>query len=471
MTPRTRHHSTGSSGSTHTDTGGSTTDTSTRRPDGGSGGGTGKVDVNPDHLDSMASRLSNTGGRVDAVGTTLSGINVGSQSMGIVGGSFTGAAQTHVQTAREHVTRTREAVQNAQNGTKGTADSYRQRDADNASSLSSIDPSTDPPKPKGASGGSTTAPSNFTTPSGTSTPPSTGGGGSSTPTGGSTPPGSGGGHNGGGPGGPGGPPPPNPPSGPPPNSRGNTATPDELAPQYPRDRYDTATTSVDDQVKQIAQDKGYDADQHLPLTQTPTDRLSHDQRVEVADVRNEIRPQSGEIMTKVVKPDMAEAYLGNASTYDGKPFNSDELGGSVARGQDTAQYGTPSANRVKLGLDDGGAGWTPIKAGATEAYELRFPAPDDPTKMDPSFGSTNQVDADDMHAIAGNQTARNWNPPFLGTGYTDGGSSGSGTPEWMLNRQDYGDRVEMWIVREDGTESLAGVNLPGRGWFDTRPKP
>jgi hypothetical protein len=142
----------------------------------------------------------------------------------------------------------------------------------------------------------------------------------------------------------------------------------------------------------------------------------------------------------------------------------------VARGQDTAQYDTPGQYREKLGLDDQGAGWSPVQAGANEAYQLRFPAPGGDA-LDPSFGSTNQHDADDMQAIAGNREARNWRPPFLGTGYTDGGASGSGAPEWMLREDNYNGRIELWEVRADGTEGLAGVNLPGRGWFDVRGGP
>src|SRR5687768_10083230 len=107
MTPRSRR----TGGTSSTSTRRPDTDTSTpRRPDSGGSGPGSRVEISPDNLDTMATRLSGTGGRVDAVGTTLDGISVGPQSMGIVGGSFTGAAQTHVQTARQHVTRTREAV-------------------------------------------------------------------------------------------------------------------------------------------------------------------------------------------------------------------------------------------------------------------------------------------------------------------------------------------------------------------------
>ncbi|HEX2134106.1 MAG TPA: WXG100 family type VII secretion target [Actinophytocola sp.] len=138
----------------------------------GSSGGDG-VHVDPDSIDGMAGRLGNTGGRVDSVGSTLDGVNVGPQSMGIVGSSFTGAAQSHVDTARQHLTRTREAVQNAQDGTRRTAQNYRDTDAANATNLSSIDTDGSPPPQTGPSG--TTTPSgsgpSSTTPSSTTPPP------------------------------------------------------------------------------------------------------------------------------------------------------------------------------------------------------------------------------------------------------------------------------------------------------------
>jgi RHS repeat-associated protein len=156
MTPRRRHPSGGTS-SGGSDSGSSGTP---KRPSSGTGR-TG-VDVSTDGIDTMAGRLRETGGRVDAVGTTLGGINVGPQSMGIVGGSFTGAAQSHVTTAKQHVTRTREAVQHAEDGTRTTAQSYRDTEATNAANLGNIQTDTDIP--------TTTRDTGATTPSAATTP-------------------------------------------------------------------------------------------------------------------------------------------------------------------------------------------------------------------------------------------------------------------------------------------------------------
>jgi hypothetical protein len=166
MTPRRRHNTGGSSSHHDTDT-----PDPTRRPSGGTDGD--GVDVDTDGIDSMAGRLDNTGGRVDAVGTTVGDINVGPQSMGVVGSGFTGATQTHLQSARQQVVRTRQAVQNAQAGTSATARNYRDTDTTNAQNLGGIDTSTDVPT---ARGGSTTTPSGATGPTDTTNPQGTPGG-------------------------------------------------------------------------------------------------------------------------------------------------------------------------------------------------------------------------------------------------------------------------------------------------------
>jgi hypothetical protein len=93
-----------------------------------------------------------------------------------------------------------------------------------------------------------------------------------------------------------------------------------------------------------------------------------------------------------------------------------------------------------------------VKAGAGEAYQLRFPADPDAKAMDISYGGTTQRAADEMQALSGSPQNRHWDPPFLGTGYT-----GGGVPEWMHNPTAYRSRAEMYLVRADGTEVLAGV--------------
>jgi uncharacterized protein YukE len=138
----TRHpHHSGGGSTTHHDT--DTPDATTQHPGGGSGG---DLDVDTDHIDTMAGRLDSTGGRVESVGTMVGNVNVGQQSMGVVGSGFTGAAQTHLQATRQQVVRTRQAVQNAQAGTSSTARSYADTDTTNARNLSDLDTTTDVPR-------------------------------------------------------------------------------------------------------------------------------------------------------------------------------------------------------------------------------------------------------------------------------------------------------------------------------------
>jgi uncharacterized protein YukE len=128
----------GSSGSrtTRRDGGSDTT-----RRDGAPGDGPGGhgVGANVDAIDTMAGRLDATRTRVDGVGTTVRAVNVGPQSMGVIGSGFTGAAQAHLRTTEQHVTRTTQAIDKAQAGTRGTAQAYRTTDATSATNLAKFD--------------------------------------------------------------------------------------------------------------------------------------------------------------------------------------------------------------------------------------------------------------------------------------------------------------------------------------------
>jgi hypothetical protein len=321
-----------------------------------------------------------------------------------------------------HVTRAGQAVEDAGTRTKAVREHYQTTEASAADTMTAAGQHVDAPTEKTAAS-------------------SSGGGG--TPPPGSTPP-----H------------PPDDPGGMH-NNQGHHATDDELRGQYTRDSMQTRPTSTDDQIRATATRLGYDPDRHLAMTMQPTANLTPAQRAEIVAVRNELHADPGEIMTKVVKPEIGENTLLNPAPTD--RFNPGQVGGSVARGSDTSQYGTPQEFRDKLALDDGGAGWTPIKAGAGEAYQLRFPASDNPGAMEISYGGTDPVTAHEMQGLSGQPGSREWQPPFLGTGYT-----GGGVPEWIHSTRGYEGRGEMWLVHADGKESLAGVYLSGRGWFDVR---
>ncbi|MEV7043832.1 hypothetical protein [Amycolatopsis sp. NPDC051061] len=386
---------------------------------GGSGGG---YALHTDSLGTMEGHLGRTKDKVHAVGQTVAGANFGAKSMGIVGSGMTGTLNGTVSAAKEHVARAGQAVDDAGTRTKAVKEHYQTTEANSAAAIAAAGKPVDAPKTAAAGGGGNPPPK----------PP--------------PPPASD---------------PPDPPPGGMRNDQGHHASDDELRGQYTRESMQTRPTSTDDQIRAAASRLGHDPDQHLAMTLKPTADLTPAQRAEIVAVRNELRADPGEIMTKVVKPEIGESTLLNPTPT--RDFDPRQVGGSVARGSDTSQYGTPQEFRDKLALDDNGAGWTPIKAGAGEAYQLRFPASDNPRAMEISYGGTDPVTAHEMQGLSGQPGPREWQPPFLGTGYT-----GGGVPEWIHTRQGYEGRGEMWLVHADGTESLAGVYLDGRGWFDVR---
>jgi hypothetical protein len=375
----------------------------------------------------MEDRLGSTRDRVDGVGQRVAATSFGTQTMGVLGTGMTGTLNETLGTAREHVTLAGKAVDDAGSQTKAVRLGYETTETSAADAL------------RGTS-------------KDVAAPPVKSGGGDS-----GKPPGS--------------PPPPPPPAGgggDVPNDQGHRATNDELQPQFTRESMQTRPTSTDQQIRDAASRLGYNPDEHIAKTLKPTADMDAADRAEIVAVRNELQANPGEIMTKIVKPEMGEAILRNQTEYydaakeENQVLNPAQVRGSVARGSDTAAYGTPQEYRDSLALDDQGHGWSPVQANATEAWQLRYPASSNPGDMDISYGGTTADSANDMQRISGSPM-RKWEPPFLGTGYT-----GGGVPEWLANPQNYRERAEMYHVRVDGTEHLAGVYLQGRGWFDVR---
>ena len=181
------------------------------------------------------------------------------------------------------------------------------------------------------------------------------------------------------------------------------------------------------------------------------------------DVRNSIKVADGQVVTKVLGPDVAKSYLDNAGQLPGSPdrvFDPTRFSGSIARGTDTADLSTPSELRDALALDDKGAGWTPIPEGAGDAYQLRLRAPED-FQAAPTFGAVDDpAAAQHVADLAGASTpGRPWQDPFTGTGYT-----GGGIPEWEASRTVLPPGSEIWRMTSDGKEYLAG-HFDGSRWI------
>ncbi|HEV2777934.1 MAG TPA: hypothetical protein VGX25_00900 [Actinophytocola sp.] len=350
MTGRRRH----SGGSHHSP---STSHTPHRRQDGGDGGdpsrrtggqGGGGISGNLDAIDTMAGRLDATRAKVEGVGTMVRSINVGPQSMGIVGSGFTGAAQAHLQTAQQHVARTTRAVEQAQAGTRGTAAAYRNTDATNAANLARIDTTTRPPTVNSTSG--TTSPAG-TTSSGTLTAPPTthggppGGPGSGGPPGGGgtppTPPG-------GGTGGPGG---HGTPGGPP---QHRESWRDTIKRNFTREEYHRLQKAL----HKMAQDPSE------PGRVAGSGALTPKERELVARAQKLVTVEADTPMRKVIPPGDVAKYL--SGRYD-------SIGGFVSRAQDGGHLSTPDdivrGNRLDYYN-------SPFGPGMSEVHVIEFPATD-----------------------------------------------------------------------------------------------
>ncbi|MCX5199354.1 hypothetical protein OOK31_36705 [Streptomyces sp. NBC_00249] len=197
--------------------------------------------------------------------------------------------------------------------------------------------------------------------------------------------------------------------------------------------------------------RGLDRSEHDKFRLTRTNELTEAQAREVVEVRDTIKLDEGRIVTKVITRETLDAYLDNATTRGEEDFNPGEFSGSIARGCDTADLRSMGQLRDGLALDDGGAGWTPVPPGASEAYQLRFPAPDD-MRADPSLGAVgDQVLANHVAGMADQSRGRAWRDPFLGTGYT-----GGGVPEWIAEPTGFPHHAEIWCMHADGTEEAVG---------------
>ncbi|MFF4220879.1 hypothetical protein [Streptomyces nondiastaticus] len=208
--------------------------------------------------------------------------------------------------------------------------------------------------------------------------------------------------------------------------------------------------------------RGLDASEHDKLRLSRTNELSEAQAREVVGVRDTIKLDEGRMVTKVITPRVKDAYLNNATKLGKYDFNPGKFQGSIARGSDTADLRSMDQLRDGLALDDGGAGWTPVPPGASEAYQLRFPAPHD-MHADPSFGAVGDKEwADHVAGMAGLSKGWDLEDPFLGTGYT-----GGGVPEWTAEATSLPHHAEIWCMHADGTEEAIGFFDKNEGlWND-----
>lgn len=208
--------------------------------------------------------------------------------------------------------------------------------------------------------------------------------------------------------------------------------------------------SFDEELQKELDARGLSRAEHDRLRTTPTNLLTEQEARQVIEVRQSIKADDGQIMTKVLHPNVAEHYLSNATEMNGGDFNPGGFGGSIARGTDTQHLETPAQLRDGLALDDNGQGWSPVPKDAGEAFQLRFRAPEN-MDAEISFGGLTKRVADHVGNLAG-EGGTAMDHPFTGTGYT-----GGGVPEWSAGPTSFTGRAEIWRMNADGTEHLAGI--------------
>ena len=260
------------------------------------------------------------------------------------------------------------------------------------------------------------------------------------------------------PGGPasGGPRDPNGPDGP--GDGPDGSSPDGSRPELDREALRDRDT-FEDEYQRILDERGLDRAEHDRLRSTPSDLLTEAEARQVIEVRDAIRADPGTVMTKVLHPDQAAAYLDNLTSVNGRDFDPGAAGGFVARGTDVADVDTPQGLRDALALDDRGAGWTPVPEGTESALQLRFRTPTD-ADMPIAYGGRTDAVADRMADLGGvDDPPIRGNDPYVGTGYT-----GGGVPEWQARGVSFGDRAEIWEINSSGGEVLVGVYDKMHGW-------
>jgi hypothetical protein len=236
-------------------------------------------------------------------------------------------------------------------------------------------------------------------------------------------------------------------------------TPEERQPQF--DGNSLGQETFDEQYQRILDERGLDRAAHDELRMTPVDQLTDAQLREVIDVRNALTAEPGEVMTKALRPEDAEAYLSNATSFNGRDFDGSNVWGFTARGGDVMDVNTPQGLHDGLALDDGGAGWSPIPRDADSALQLRWQVQEG-SNMVPAFGAPrgDALDglAQQVQDLSGNSRIIREGEPFTGTGYTAGG-----LPEWQAQAVPLGDRAEIWRLDNAGNEVLVGV-FDGTTW-------
>lgn len=162
----------------------------------------------------------------------------------------------------------------------------------------------------------------------------------------------------------------------------------------------------------------------------------------------EVEPPT--VMQKVLTPQQVSDCLANRYRF---------VAGFVHRAQDVAHFRKPAEVVANLGLTYPGS---PFSPDPDEVHVLRFAAIGGAMNYDIAYGGSTPEVAADMQGYL--VLPR----PFLGTGYTSGGTTDTTAPVWYIRGGkllQLPARTELWALRRDGSEQFVGVYLGRRrGW-------
>ncbi|WP_370946093.1 hypothetical protein AB5J62_00370 [Amycolatopsis sp. cg5] len=308
--------------------------------------------LNTESLGTMEGHIGRTRDKVDGVGRKVGAANFGHESMGVIGTGMTGSLNSTVDAAKAQVAKTSKSVDAAALKTKAAKQHYETNELNTVDALNKTGKSVKAPPVKEGS----------TTPSsaGSTAPPAPKSAGGSPP---DNPP-------------PGGPPPPGggdsgghrPPGG------------DGAGPQGPPPGPKSWRQSMEEhftphEMKEL--DRAFEKGTADPTKgQVPgSGQLTPRERDLVARAQALVDIHPDTTMQKVIPPGALDRYLDNEVTPSGdRRFNSNQVGGFVARAQDATHMRTPEEIIQGNRLDYQNTPFKPDKLDVVHVME--FPAGD-----------------------------------------------------------------------------------------------
>jgi hypothetical protein len=203
---------------------------------------------------------------------------------------------------------------------------------------------------------------------------------------------------------------------------------------------------------------GVSRSDYVDLVNTPSERLTPDQRDLINAVRDDLpAPTRDTVMQKVLPPgyfDAGDFVQSRADDYimeNNTRTVLNQVGGSVTLADDTSHLTTPQAIHDGLRLDYSDTHFAPHDPGT---HLIRFQADEvvpfsyDVPRNSDMGGTSDRYDT--------------WADPFTGNGFTKSGDDV--IPEYFAQDVTMREGAEMWEVLDDGTQRLVAV-LKDKHWI------